>query len=139
MNKLPYELENEIWSLYWMDIFKTNCINYLKQEEDKLLKLDFFIKKHVFPTESNLYLKQIKYYLIEFNKYLENLKNNKSLILYFNNKIPNFNLIYSSDNSQEIYKNVNDNFKYIASYALINSVPYMQYYTLEKFKMLSKN
>ncbi len=67
MNRLPIEVENKIWKLYWMDIFKTNCINYFKQEEDKLLKLDFFIKKHLFPTESNTYLKQIKFYLIQYH------------------------------------------------------------------------
>ena len=122
-----------------MDIFKTNCINYFKQEEDKLLKLDFFIKKHLFPTESNTYLKQIKFYLIQFNDYLENLKNNKSLILYFNKKIRNFNLIYSSINLNEVYKDINENLKYIACYCVNTSVPYMEYYTLEKFKFMSNN
>lgn len=29
MNKLPIEIENDIWNLYYMDIFKNTCINEL--------------------------------------------------------------------------------------------------------------
>ena len=36
MNKLPLEIEDEIWKLYWMDIYTTNCIQFLKNETYKI-------------------------------------------------------------------------------------------------------
>jgi|MDSZ01.2.fsa_nt_gb hypothetical protein len=139
MNKLPLEIEDEIWKLYWMDIYTTNCINLLKNEEFKMKKLDFFVKKHVYPCNSNKYLLQIKYYLIKYNDYLKQNKNNRGLILFFKRFIKNFDSIYSSTYLNNTYKNINDELKYIAIYCILYGTPYMTYYTIEKFKFLSNN
>ena len=139
MNKLPLEIEDKIWKLYWMDIFKTNCIDIFKNEEYKIKKLDCFVKKHVYPCNCNDYLLNIKYYLIEYNNYLKENKNNKGLILFFKRFIKNFESIYSSTYLNKTYKNINDELKYIAIYCILYGTPYMTYYTIEKFKFLSKN
>lgn len=140
MNNLPIEIENDIWRLYWMDIYKKNCIQILKNESYKINQLDYFVKKHVYPDVSEIYLKQIKYYLIKYNTYLEEIKDNKGLILFLKNSfIKNFDNIYLSTYLNNTYKNINDNLKFIAIYCVSFGIPFMSYYTIEKFKFLSKN
>ena len=140
MNKLPLEIEDEIWKLYWMDIYTTNCIQFLKNETYKINQLDYFVKKHVYPTKSEIYFKQIKHYLIKYNNYLKQNKDNKGLILFFKKTfIKNFDSIYSSSYLNDTYKNINDNLKFIAVYCVLYGIPFMSYYTLEKFKFISNN
>ena len=139
MNKLPLEIQNEIWNFYWMDIFKKKCIDLLKNEKYKINHLDYFVRKHVYPTQSEIYLKQIKYYLIKYNTYLKQIKDNKGLILFFKSFIKNFDNIYSSDYLNDTYEKINDDLKYITMYCVLCGIPYTHNHTLSKFKSISNN
>ena len=139
MNKLPLEIQNEIWNFYWMDIYTTNCINFLKNEKYKINHLDYFVRKHVYHTQSEIYLKQIKYYLIKYNTYLTQIKHDKGLILFIKGFIKNFDNIYSSDYLNDTYEKINDDLKYITIYCVLCGIPYTHNDTLSKFKSISNN
>ena len=48
MNRLPLEIENKIWNMYWMDIFTREVISVLNDYERQMEKMIFFLKKHVY-------------------------------------------------------------------------------------------
>ena len=140
MYRLPIEIEDIIWELYWMDIFKTNVLDYLKENNDKMLKMDFFLKKHFYPNVNDNYNYQLMHYLKNYNEYLLNIKRDNGLHMFLKrNLYLNTYWKYCDSYINTCSSKINEELKYICSYCLCNCSPYMNYYVLQKFINLSKN
>lgn len=137
MNNLPIEIENEIWRLYWMNIYREKCINVLKNNGNNLLKIDIFLKKHFYPSISDSYLMQIKYYLIKYNNFFKEIEENKGLILYLQKVINGKLNFYTSSFLKNTYVKVSDDLIYILLYSICNGVPYMGYQSIDKLSKIS--
>ena len=139
MNRLPSEIQDIIWEMYWMDIFKTNVLDYFKEHSHKMLKMDFFLKKHFFPNKNVNYDKQLIYYLKNYNEYLIYIKKDKGLHMFLKrNLFWNSYWLYCDNYINICNSKINEHFKYICSYCLCNCIPYMSYYVLHKFMILCK-
>ena len=46
MNTLPTVLLNEIWNMYWCDIYKTTVVDEIKQLNKMLNKINTFMINH---------------------------------------------------------------------------------------------
>ena len=69
MNKLPIEIEDKIWDLYYKDIYYTNVISVLKEKISICNELN-----NCYDVSSNYYT---------FN----NLSTEKGLLKYYNNEL----------------------------------------------------
>ena len=76
MNTLPTVLLNEIWNMYWCDIYKTTVVDEIKQLNNMLNKINTFMINHFYKNTSELYDKQISYYLKYYNEELRKIRNN---------------------------------------------------------------
>ena len=127
LKKLPSEIEDIIWNLYWTDIFKSTVIKHLNN-----------IKKQVFDLNNNINLTKILNFTNEFQK-LEHLNKYNDLILELNKDkgSKKFSLILDK---QLCYAfNVNDsmylqykNLKNVTSYLVVKSgiMRYSAYYSI---------
>ena len=130
MNRLPLEIEDCIWNLYWKDIFKDQCINYLNNTVKSLEKMYLFVKSNIYSTNiGNLNKKK----LIDHNLFLEKIQKDKGLLLFLSKKNKKILKIFNNTN-QDILLNLN----LISSFCILFGPPYMEYYTLEKIKSISK-
>lgn len=87
MNTLPDHIENEIWNMYYKDIYKENIINELQNYNyiyDTLNKKISNIKKHIFLEN---YLEVKKYSIVSLNKEIEEMLNNKTMTLIYRENI----------------------------------------------------
>tara|TARA_B100002019_G_scaffold153303_1_gene132208 strand:+ start:318 stop:782 length:465 start_codon:yes stop_codon:yes gene_type:complete len=87
MNTLPDHIENEIWNMYYKDIYKENIINEMQKYiymHDTISKKICSIKKCIF---SENYLEVTKHSIILINKEIEDMLNNKTIILIYRENI----------------------------------------------------
>ena len=139
MNTLPIEIQTKIMKIYWKGKFKETCVDKFDELTEELKKIKIFLNKHFLPCSSDSYLLQIKYYLIRYNNFLKMIKNNKGLILYLSRINKNFFNLYN-DSYDFIVSTINNDYRYILKFALIFSMPYMEYQILQQFfKLDNKN
>ena len=134
MNTLPTVLLNEIWNMYWCDIYKTTVVDEIKQLNNMLNKINTFMINHFYKNISELYDKQISYYLKYYNKELRKIRNNKGyyLLCQFNNSKIN----YCFNKSLHSHSSVNDNYQFIAIYSIMFGMPDMRYQYWYRFEKL---
>jgi len=134
MNTLPTVLLNEIWNMYWYDIYKITVIDEIKQLNKMLNKINTFMINHFYKNTSELYDKQISYYLKYYNKELRKIRNNKGyyLLCQFNNSKIN----YCFNKSLHSHSRVNDKYQFIAIYSIMFGIPYMRYQYWYRFEEL---
>lgn len=114
--KLPSEIEDKIWNLYWLDIFKVNVINHFNNIKEKIedLKTNASFNKVLKFTRENKKLE----YLNKYNSLILFLKRDKgskkvSLILDKNLKYAFSDKSYSYLQYKEL--------KPITNYILVKS------------------
>jgi hypothetical protein len=116
MDNLPIDIQNIIWNMYYMDFYK-KIINELKE---KYIFFNEFNKKTSLIINNimnnTLYFNKIDVIeIIELNKELENMFNQRSFyLLYKNNEY--FNYLYQITKFKNIYPNLPDNCKLIGAY-----------------------
>ena len=139
IKRLPFELQDTIWNMHWGSIYKENVVFVLKNIKFEIDKMNFFLEKYFYPNISNTYDKQISHYLKECNAFLVSLKKNKGVILLISNlgrKYKNFRLCFK-DSYTKNFPKVSLEYRELCVYCLCNGLPYMGYYTLERFMKLS--
>lgn len=134
MDTLPTVLLNEIWNMYWYDIYKITVIDEIKQLNKMLNKVNTFMTSHFYKNTSKVYDKQISYHLNYYNEELRKIKDNKglSLLCKFNHSKIN----YCFNDSVYGNSNINDDYKFIAIYSIIYGIPNMRYHYWDRFKKL---
>ena len=106
LERLPLEIEDIIWNLYWMDIFKSSVIKHLNMINEKVIDLS-----------ENITLCKIINFTNEAKK-LEHLNKYNNIILDLN-----------KDNGAKKYSIILDKNLYYAFN--INNCSYMQYKNLK--------
>jgi hypothetical protein len=106
LERLPLEIEDIIWNLYWMDIFKSSVIKHLNMINEKVIELS-----------ENITLCKIINFTNEAKK-LEHLNKYNKIILELN-----------KDKGTKKYSIILDNKLYYAFN--INSSSYIQYKNLK--------
>jgi hypothetical protein len=97
--KLPVEVENTIWNLYWMDVYKTNVITQINrikvlvQDLDKNINLNNILR---FTNEN----KKLDF-LQKYNQIIQELNKDKGTIKL--SLIFNKNLYYAFNCNDNIY------------------------------------
>ena len=134
MDTLPTVLLNEIWNMYWYDIYKITVIDEIKQLNKMLNKINTFMINHFYKNISELYDKQISYYLKYYNEELRKIRDNKGyyLLCQFNN--PKIN--YCFNKSLHSHSRVNDKYQFIAIYSIMFGMPDMRYQYWYRFEKL---
>ena len=138
INNLPIEILDNIWNLYWMDLFKENVIKIFDEFEKRIEKIilftDFYFltsheKSHDF---DHIFID----YLIVANNVIKYIDNNKSLFKFFKNKYKE--LYFITNEQKHIYedKKILDELKYISLF-IISRSGYMRYYTYNRFVTIS--
>lgn len=136
MNRLPWEIETEIWKLYYMDIYKENCLDELKNNfhivnsfqsniEDikKILRIHRFMTDPVsLVKEKNLDFKKL---CNSLNKAITMSNKNKSYIkiandLKFTFVVNNYDNFLNYDMICNKYKEFPEEYRYIAHFILIS-------------------
>lgn len=138
INKLPIEIQDNIWNLYWMDIFKNNIIIFLKKITSKIERMIEFTDSYFLPSQKNS--EKFDHIFIDFlvasNEILYNIDRDNGLKIFIKNnfKDVNFTLIEKSYiiNDIRILKKI----QYIALF-MISRSGQMRYYTYDRFLQLS--
>jgi hypothetical protein len=136
MNKLPIEIENNIWNLYYMDIFKNNCLSELKDTaklckdiEDIKEALFKFLRIYRFNDVCNEFtIDQIIQHKISFK---ENCLKLEEIFKFLNNKKVFWKILDFTQISNS-YNIVNNNYhKYKLMKSLLNKLIEKKY--LDKY------
>ena len=130
---LPSEIKDIILKEYWYDYFKRSVINELNDYTTKFDKLMLFMNNHFYKCRSTTYDKQLLFYYKEYNKFLKNISEDKSISLYLLNNYPYIKHIIRSEYLTACYHDVNNDLKYICVYAVTYGNPYMSYYNKQRF------
>lgn len=133
MNKLPLEIEDKIWNMYWMDVFNREVISVFNDYESKMEKMIFFLKKHVYPSVSEDYDKQISYYLKNYNIFIIDLARDPGLCMFLKKKYPYLHYCFHEKYIESCFSKVDVSYKRICAYCMCAGVPYMNYYCLLRF------
>lgn len=114
--KIPSEIEDIIWNLYWMDIFKSSVIRHFNEVKDKVIDLNenITLTKILNFTNENKKLEHLNKYN---NIILELVKNKgtKKLSVILDN-----NLIYAFNNNNYSYMQYK-NLKNVTNYLIVKS------------------
>lgn len=133
LTSLPLELENKIWHLYYMDLYKVNIIenlNLVKNMEIDLENKIEFIKKKIRylrflempilkdwePDDFNY--NEFNEHFLEANRLIETIINNKSFLLICKNNNNYFNYIFEILKFKEFYKEFPTKYRIIAAYLI---------------------
>ena len=127
LERLPLEIEDIIWNLYWMDIFKSSVIKHLNMINEKVIDLseNITLCKIINFTNEAKKLEHLNKYnkiILELNKD----KGTKKYSIILDNKLYYAFNINSSSYIQ--YKNL----KNVTSYLLVKSgiMRYSAYYSI---------
>lgn len=105
MNTLPLEIENEIWNLHYMNLYKDNIvieINKIKFLFNSIYNSCRKIKDKIL---SNQYINIIKEDIILINERITYMIYNKSFYLLFKNN-DNYNYIYQISKFHNAYNDL---------------------------------
>jgi len=138
MNRLPSELQDTIWEIYWKGEFKSRVLDKLTDTYRELERMDFFLQKHFYKNQSNNYDNKISHYLLQFNALLNSLTYNRGLYMFVLARKEKLGLCFNEPYLKSCFPKVANCYKQICVYCLCNGVPYMSYYTVERFINLSK-
>lgn len=138
MDRLPSEIQDKIWGIYWKGEFKSRVLDTLTNTYTKLEKMDFFLDKHFYSNQSSDYDLSISHYLREYNTLLNSLTYNRGLYMFILARKEKLSLCFNQPYLKSCFSQVANCYKQICVYCLCNGVPYMSYYTVERFVYLSK-
>ena len=138
INNLPIEIQDNIWNLYWMDIFKNNIIVFLKKITSKIDRIIEFTDSYFLPSRKNS--EKFDHIFIDFlvasNEILYKIDCDNGLKIFVKNNFKDvkFTLIEKSyiNNDIRILKKI----QYIALF-IISRSGQMRYYTYDRFIQLS--
>ena len=138
MDRLPSEIQDKIWGIYWKGEFKSRVLDELIQTQDKLERMDFFLDKHFYSNRCKDYDYKISHYLRQYNELLQSIYYNRGVYKFILAKRERLALCFNQPYLKSCFSQVANCYKQICVYCLCNGVPYMSYYTLERFVYLSK-
>ena len=138
MNRLPSEIQDKIWEIYWKGEFKTRVLDKFTTTYSELKKMDFFLQKHFYKNISEDYDLKIGYYLLHYNKFLNSFTYNRGLYMFMVARKEKLALCFNQPYLKSCFSKVANCYKQICVYCLCNGLPYMSYYTVESFINLSK-
>lgn len=136
MNNLPNEIQNKIYSYYWHHNYD-NIIENFDVFIYNVNKMLFFLMKHFINNESSKYNKMISFYLIKYNKFLCEIKNNKGYDLFCKININGYNeYIFDEKVHQKILKYIDKRLHYLCIFC-IQEFPAYKYRILFNLKELT--
>ena len=138
MNKLPIEIQNEIWNIYWKGEFKDRVLDRLNGVSESLTKMDFFLEKHFYFNTSKDYDYKIAHYLRQYNILLNTINKEKGIYLYILTTNSRLALCFNKSYIRSCFSKIADCYKQICVYCLCNAIPNMSYRIIERFNNLSK-
>lgn len=139
MNHLPVEIETNIWNSYYSTIYYEQIFGHFRRIEGNFERMDTFLHAEFYPNKGRDYDKQIAPILRQFNEDLCNLfEHDKGAYLYMNS---NRKLSFCFDKRylQTGFPLVAPCYLQICIYCLFYGEPFMSYYIMERFVILSKN
>ena len=133
-HKLPNEINDIIWNMYWTDIYSNKVINTFKTIEKLESDIRFFYEKNPVPMNYCPYYKQrTLYYFKIFNNKLKDILNNNEKMLK-NHRL--FKYICDIEKSKYILKKVHDDYKYICIILLTIGCNQRRFYVLDFFQKI---
>lgn len=133
-DRLPNEINDIIWNMYWTDVYSNKVINTFKIIEKLEIDIRFFYERNPVPISYSPYYKQrTLYYFKIFNDKLKNISNNNQKMLK-NHKL--FKYICNIEECKYIIGRVNDDYKYICIILLTIGCPSRRFYVLDFFQKL---
>lgn len=139
MNRLPYEIQTTIWNHYYSTMFHKNILGQFRHIEQLFHEMDTFLKNEFYPNKGREYDKDIAYMLRQYNDFLCHLfHHDRGSYLYMNAK-KMISLCFDEKYLSAGFRLIAAPYQQICVYCLVHGVPYMSYYTMERFNLLSKN
>lgn len=138
MNRLPSEIQDKIWEIYWKGEFKSRVLDKLTNTCTELEKMDFFLDKHFYSNRCKDYDIKISYYLRQYNELLQSIYYNRGLYMFVLGRKEKLSLCFNQPYLKSCFSQVANCYKQICVYCLCNGVPYMSYHIVERFTNLSK-
>lgn len=118
INNLPLVLQNKIFNYYWRHNYD-NIIENFDMFIYNLNKMLLFLIKHFINNESLKYNKQISFYLIKYNEFLSEIKNNKGYDLFCKININGYNAyIFDEKVHEKILKDVDKRLHYLCIFCI---------------------
>ena len=132
IDKLPNELNDIIFNMYWKDIYTSHVLKELNKPKELYDKIMLFSKNYGFPTKP--YPDHLRYYLYNFDKEIENIISNKPYLLYCKNTYYNIFNIMSESNIKDshAYYHVNKQYIHICQF-LTSKSGNMRFYVYHYF------
>lgn len=129
INKLPIELRNKIFKYYWEERH-FRIIENFHIFLWKLNKMLFFLVKHFVNNNSTKYNTQISYYLLDYNKFLREIRKNKGYDLFCKINVNGYNdYIFDAQVHNKILKNVDERLHQLCIFCI-------QEFTIQRYKIL---
>ena len=133
-DRLPNEINDIIWNMYWSDIYSNKVINTFKIIEKLEIDIRFFYERNPVPTSYCPYYKQrTLYYFKKFNDRLCNISIN------YNKMLKNHTLfkhICDMEKLKYVLGKVPDEYKYICNILIIIGNPNNRFHVLNFFQKL---
>ena len=136
MNKLPNELLDMIWNHYWGFIYTEQVIEELKKPKYELNRIINFLKNHFIGNKSQLYDKQITYYLEKYNLIIKQIKNNKGLKLLCKINCPKLKYCFDECNMITCLTGIRKELKEISMFSILFNHPDLRYEIFYRYTKL---
>lgn len=138
INKLPIEIQDKIWNLYWMDIFKNNIIVFLEKIASKIERIIEFTDSYFLPSrkESEKFDHIFIDFLVASNEIFYNIDCNNGLKIFIKNKFKDVKFVLIEKSYINDDKRILKKIQYIALF-MISRSGQMRYYTYDRFVKLS--
>lgn len=136
MEKLPLEIQTNIYQYYWLDYYNKLVINELNSLVFQFSNMNLFLRKHFIFNTNNEYDKQISYYLKKYNTLLTNTKENKGLHLFASNFKKYNNNIFNRRFIAILSNEIHIDYINVCIYCIQLEAEY-RFTIMEKFKKLS--
>lgn len=129
INKLPSELKDKIFKYYWQERHYRIIKNF-DLFHSNFNKMLFFLIKHFVNNNSMKYNIQISYYLLEYNKFLREIRKNKGYDLFCKINVKGYNdYIFDTEVHNKILKNVDERLHQLCIFCI-------QEFTIQRYKIL---
>ncbi len=138
INNLPIEIQDNIWNLYWMDIFTNNIIVFLKKITSKIDRIIEFTDLYFLPSQekSEMFDHIFIDFLVASNDIFYNIERDKGLKIFIKNKFKDVKFVLIEKSYINDDKRILKKIQYIALF-MISRSGQMRYYTYDRFVKLS--
>ena len=119
IDRLPNELNDIIFNMYWKDIYTTHVLNELNNPKELYDKIMNFITKFGIPINKSIYPNNLLFYLQQFNNEINTLFENSNTLYCKQNYFNIFNDLQNNDSNA--FNSININYRNICRFIVCKS------------------